>query len=220
MEKVLFNNEEFNEALEMLDSLMRDAENISNAEHKVLIYNILQYFDSIHREPLLRIMNAINHSKEIKEAVLKDKTVQKLCKLYDIQTEDSPLEQEGTVGFIAENDVTLLTPRKQKDWIELGFFEEMEDQKLYAKNYERVNFLVSRIGSDVYAVQNQCDGSLLPIDRGTLEEHYLICPWHGCRYDLKTGKSVNKEYKQLDTFPVAIEENGLLKVGDSLLIDD
>ena len=212
MEKVLFNNEEFNEALDMLNNLMRDAENISNAEHKVLIYNILQYFDSIHREPLLRIMNQINQSKEIKEAILKDKTVQKLCTLYDIPTEASPLEQEGTVGFIAENDVTLMTPRKRRDWIELGYFEEMEDQRLYAKNYERVNFLVSRIGTEVYAVQNQCDGSLLPIDKGKLEEHYLICPWHGCRYDLKTGKSVNKEYKQLDTFPVEIEESGLLKV--------
>ena len=196
----------------MLNTLMRDAEQIPDADNKVLLYNILQYFDSIHREPLLRIMEALDQSKELKDQILKDETVQKLCTLYDIPLEASPIDHEGTVGFVAESQVTVLTSPKQRDWIELGNYQEMEDQKVYAKNYERVNFLVSRIGSEVFAVQNQCDGSVLPIDKGTLEDHYLICPWHGCRYDLKTGRSVNGGDKKLDTFSVEIEEDGLLKV--------
>ena len=65
---------------------------------------------------------------------------------------------------------------------------------------------------EVYAIQNQCVDSILPIDRGRLEEHYLICPWHGCKYDLKTGIAINKPKKQLDTFVVNIEKDGLLKV--------
>ena len=212
MKKALFSNEEFNQALDMLNQLMREAESMSDADSKVLLYNVLQYFDSIHREPLLRMMNKLNEHKALKAEILKDETVQKLCTLYDIPVEPSPLDNEGTVAFIAEEQVTLLTPRKRKDWIELGNYREMEDQKLYAKNYERVNFLVFRIGSEVFAVQNQCDGSVLPIDKGTVEEHYLICPWHGCRYDLKTGMSVNGESKKLDIYPVEIEEDGLLKV--------
>ena len=109
-------------------------------------------------------------------------------------------------------EVTLINPPKRKDWLELGNYDELEEQKLYAKNYEKVNFLVSRVGSEVYAVQNQCDGSLLPIDKGTLEEHILTCPWHGCKYDLKTGLSLDNADKRLDTFAVEIEEDGLLKV--------
>ena len=212
MKKELFSNEEFIEALETLDQLMRDAEQISDADHKVLLYNVLQYFDSIHREPLMRIMSAIGDQPALKEQILQDETVQKLCTLYDIPIEESPTNQEGTVGFVPVQEVTLLSPRKRKDWIELGNYEELEDQKLYPKNFERVNFLVSRIGQDVYAVQNQCDGSVLPIDKGTLDDHYLTCPWHGCVYDLKTGKAANCEDRQLDTFQVKIEKDGLLKV--------
>jgi len=212
MKKALFSNDEYHEALDMLDRLMRDAEQIENADHKVLLYNVLQYFDSIHREPLLRIMNALKSDQKLKEEILRDKTVQKLCTLYDIPIEESPTEAEGTVGFVPEDQVTLLTPKKKKDWLELGNFRELENQKLYAKNYERVNFLVSRVGSEVFAVQNQCDGSVLPIDQGTLQDHFLICPWHGCKYDLKTGESVSHEEKKLDTFQVEIEEDGLLKV--------
>jgi len=212
MEKVLFSNEEYGEALEMLNQLMRDAEQISNVDHKVLLYNVLQYFDSIHREPILRIMNALESNPALKNDILKDETVQKLCALYDIVIEENPPQKEKPAGFIPVEEVTYLTPPKQKDWIELGNYRELEDQKLYAKNYERVNFLVSRVGSEVFAVQNQCDGSLLPIDKGVLEDHYIICPWHGCKYDLKTGHSVNINDKKLDTFQVEIEDNGLLKV--------
>ncbi len=212
MKKALFSNDEYNEALDMLDKLMRDAEQIKDTDHKVLLYNVLQYFDSIHREPLLRIMNALESNQQLKGEILKDKTVQKLCTLYDIPIEESPTEAEGTVGFVPVDQVVLMTPKKKKDWLELGNYKELENQKLYAKNYERVNFLVSRVGSEVFAVQNQCDGSVLPIDKGTIQDHFLICPWHGCKYDLKTGESVNSGERKLDTYQVEIEEDGLLKV--------
>jgi len=212
MKKVLFSNDEYTEALERLDQLMRDAEQIENADHKVLLYNVLQYFDSIHREPLLRIMEAIEGQADLKSEILKDATVQKLCQLYDIPVEATPAEEETSVGFVPVGEVGLMTIPKRKDWLELGNFKELENQKLYAKNYERVNFLISRVESEVFAVQNQCEGSVLPIDKGTLEGHYLICPWHGCKYDLRTGESVNNGGKKLDTFQVEIKDDGLLKV--------
>ena len=212
MKKVLFSNEEFHEALNLLNSLMRDAESIENVDNKVLLYNILQYFDSIHREPILRIMNALDQNIELKNQILQDETVQKLCTLYDISMEKSPLDNEITIGFVSEDQVTMLAPNLRKDWIELGHYLELEDQKLYPRNYERVNFLVSRVGREVFAVQNRCDGSILPIDKGTVEDHFLTCPWHGCIYDLKTGKSVNGDDKRLDTYQVEVEEDGLLRV--------
>jgi nitrite reductase/ring-hydroxylating ferredoxin subunit len=212
MKEVLFNNQEFNEALDRLDQLMQDAESMADVDNKVLLYNVLQYFDSIHREPLSRIMNALGHHPDLKTTIVQDETVQKLCALYDLPIEAAPTENSGVMGFVPVSDVGLLTPRKQKDWLELGNYEELEHLKLYPKNYEKVNFVISRIGSDVFAVQNQCDGSVLPIDKGTVEDHFLTCPWHGCKYDLKTGKAVNRGDKKLETFAVEIEDDGLLKV--------
>ncbi len=212
MKKVLFSDEEFNEALERLDQLMREAEDISNVDHKVLLYNVLQYFDSIHREPLSRIMHALGHHPELKRTIAQDETVQKLCALYDLTLEDSPLDNPNTVGFVAVSDVGFVTPPKKKDWLELGNYEDLENLKLYPKNYEKVNFIISRIGSDVFAVQNRCDGSVLPIDKGKIDGHFLTCPWHGCKYDLKTGKAVDDTDKRIETFPVEIEDDGLLKV--------
>lgn len=212
MKKVLFDNEEYNEALNMLNKLMMDVEHMTDVDHKVLTYNALQYFDYIHREPLNRVVKLLNKNEVLKGEMLQDETVQKLFSLYDIPVDESPLDKNEVLAFIPEDQIVLLTPIKHKTWLELGQFSELENQKLYAKNFEKVNFLITRLDSDVYAFSNQCDGSILPMDKGKLEDHYIICPWHGCKYDLKTGESLNGVDKKLDVFQTEIDENGLLKI--------
>ena len=217
MKQALFSNEEYEEALGQLDQYMQEAEQLTDVDTKVLLYNILQFFDSIHREPLSRIYNELAAYPTLRSQVLEDPTTSKMLSLYDLVSNEPVVElvnehQNGNeVAFIPESAVTLINPPRKKDWLELGNYEELENQKLYPKNYERVNFLVSRIGSDVYAIQNQCDGSFLPIDQGKLENHLLICPWHGCEYDIRTGETADKA-KKLEIYPVEIEADGLLKV--------
>ncbi|MFT6809757.1 MAG: nitrite reductase/ring-hydroxylating ferredoxin subunit [Saprospiraceae bacterium] len=214
MKEVLFNNKEYSDTLGHLDELLQDAEKLSDVDNKVLVYQILQYFDSIHREPLSRIFNALDDYPTLKDQIIQDPTTSKLLSLYDLISEEQVNNHvDGrSVAFIPAHEVTLLHPPKKKDWLELGDVTSFENEKLYAKNYEKVNFLISRIGADVYAIENQCDGSFLPIDQGKIEDYLLICPWHGCKYDIRTGQSVDPSDKKLETFPVEIEEGGLLKV--------
>jgi len=213
MKEVLFNNQEYGQILTQLDKLMQDAEQISDVDNKVLLYQVLQYFDSIHREPLSRIFQAVEDHPEIKDKMLKDPTVSKLLSLYDLVQEKADHKRDNqNVVHVSEEEVTIMTIPKKKDWLELGDYNKLEANKLYPKNYQKVNFLISRIGSEVFAIQNQCDGSFLPIDKGTVEDHHITCPWHGCKYDLRTGKAVDNSDKKLETYPVEIEESGLLKV--------
>lgn len=212
MDKVLIDNVEYNEALTMLNKFVQDSEHITDVDNKVLLYNVLQYFDYIHREPLNRIVKLLSKHEAIKYTMLQDETVQKMLSLYDLPGEASPLDQIGVVGFIPLDQIKVLTPIKNKTWIELGELSKFDKGKLYAKNYEKVNFLVARLESDVYGFSNQCDGSILPMDKGKLDEHHLICPWHGCKYDLKTGLSVSGDNKKLDIFQTEIDENGVLKI--------
>lgn len=213
MKEVLFNNQEYGQLLSELDKLMQDAEQLADVDNKVLLYQILQYFDSIHREPLSRIFQTIEVYPNIKKLFTEDPTVSKLLSLYDLIAEEANHKRdEQKVIHVAESDVKLMTIPKKKDWLELGDFRKLELNKLYPKNYQKVNFIVSRIGTEVYAVQNQCDGSFLPIDQGKVEDHYITCPWHGCKYDVRTGKATNDSDKQLETYLVEIEESGLLKV--------
>jgi len=68
-----------------------------------------------------------------------------------------------------------------------------------------------RLDGEVYAYRNGCPpGSALTLHLGRLEGTTLVCPWHGCRYDARTGKRQDYEEK-LPVMPVALQD-GEIKV--------
>jgi len=49
------------------------------------------------------------------------------------------------------------------------------------------SILIANIDGDLYAVANHCGESPLPLAFSSLENEILVCSWHGCRYDVRTG---------------------------------
>jgi len=69
--------------------------------------------------------------------------------------------------------------------------------------------LFANAGGEVFAVANRCGDSPLPLEFGALEGAEVRCSWHGCRYDIRTGKRTDREGDRLRVFPVSIEEGGI-----------
>lgn len=75
---------------------------------------------------------------------------------------------------------------------------------LHAVAVDDLPLLLTRIDDQVYAVRNRCGESPLPLEFGELDGHTLVCSWHGCRYDVRTG-TVEGSATRLDVFPVRVE---------------
>jgi len=76
---------------------------------------------------------------------------------------------------------------------------EMEGQSLLLANVE----------GEVYAVRNRCGDSPLPLQFGQLEGAELICSWHGCRWDMRSGRLAGSGERDLSKRTAAgIEELG------------
>lgn len=67
--------------------------------------------------------------------------------------------------------------------------------------------LVVNIGGQFYAVGNQCGDTPLPLQFGSLDGAELRCSWHGCRYDVRTGRRLDGGPAQLAVVPVAVENS-------------
>ncbi|MGH7277649.1 MAG: Rieske 2Fe-2S domain-containing protein [Candidatus Rokuibacteriota bacterium] len=65
--------------------------------------------------------------------------------------------------------------------------------------------LIANVGGEFYAVLNRCGESPLPLQFGTLEGAEVRCSWHGCRYDVRSGRRVDGGRESLAVFPVAVE---------------
>ena len=89
-----------------------------------------------------------------------------------------------------------------------------------------MNVLLARVGEDVYAVRNACGDGPLPLEYSTLEGPELTCSWHGCRYDIRTGRRLDypnaSPEEQLTVLPVRVQEGfveivvGTTPVGDAV----
>jgi len=72
---------------------------------------------------------------------------------------------------------------------------------------EETEVAVFKINNEIYALSNICphQHTTLIYD-GFIEEEFVVCPMHGWKFNLKTGKQPGGE-RGLDSFPVIIHDD-------------
>ena len=64
---------------------------------------------------------------------------------------------------------------------------------------------LARIERGLGALDNRCPHQGGPLGEGTIEDGWLICPWHGYEYDPITGEPPDEGYDDAAT-PYRVEE--------------
>ena len=73
---------------------------------------------------------------------------------------------------------------------------------------------VYNVEGELYAIEDRCSHDDGPLVEGDWEpqEAVVVCPRHGARFDIRTGKALTlPAYLPVDTFPVRIDA-GVVKV--------
>lgn len=66
--------------------------------------------------------------------------------------------------------------------------------------------MVYNLAGTFYATQGLCTHEDLPLDGGTFAENVVICPWHGSRFNVRTGKVLTPPAESnLRTYHVQVE---------------
>jgi nitrite reductase/ring-hydroxylating ferredoxin subunit len=73
-----------------------------------------------------------------------------------------------------------------------------------AADVEGHGILIANVEGEFLAISNRCGESPLPLHFSTLHGAELRCSWHGCRYDLRSGRRLDGP-EQLTVFPVSVE---------------
>ena len=90
---------------------------------------------------------------------------------------------------------------------------ELEPRELLATELDGIGLLLANFQGEIYALRDGCpvDGSSLGGARLTAEG-VIVCPWHNCAYDVRTGARIDGEGgKGLRVVPVAMR-NGTVQV--------
>lgn len=73
--------------------------------------------------------------------------------------------------------------------------------------------VLCRTEDDVCCLDGICTHEDLPLDGGEVSAGVLTCPWHGARYDIRTGRVLAlPATRPLRTYRTRIAEDGLVHV--------
>ncbi len=69
---------------------------------------------------------------------------------------------------------------------------------------------IANVGGQFYAFPNKCTHLGGPVGRGKLTVYVVQCPWHGSKFDVRTGAVVGPPAQTpLKTFMVKVENNSI-----------
>jgi nitrite reductase/ring-hydroxylating ferredoxin subunit len=54
-----------------------------------------------------------------------------------------------------------------------------------------VRMVVVMLDGEVHAARSSCPGSMAPLELGTFDPPLITCPWHGERFDIRSGIRVS-----------------------------
>jgi len=99
------------------------------------------------------------------------------------------------------------------EWIKIFSSQEEVQSKLRENAPYRIEVLGKVIcvvlrQNVLYAFENKCSHNGEALNKGSI--NYLgeiVCPWHGYRFNIKTGRECGERCRDLETFPVKEKEN-------------
>lgn len=97
-------------------------------------------------------------------------------------------------------------PAMALGWFEVACLDDLPEGVLLSGAAGGWRLAIVRRGGDVYALQDQCALQPAPLSRGLLQGDAVVCPDHGCVYDLKTGRARNRPGLRVAPVPVIIRD--------------
>ncbi|MGI9098640.1 MAG: NifU family protein [Solirubrobacteraceae bacterium] len=125
-----------------------------------------------------------------------------------LQIDPSPRPPPG------DGQLLQIAQLKRPVFADVGPLADLPPGEMTVAHVDDKEILVLNLDGEPYAFRNICpvDGRS-PLDGGRLTGSVLVCPWHNCAYDARSGKRADDEPGQpsLAVVPIAVSD-GVLRV--------
>ncbi len=74
------------------------------------------------------------------------------------------------------------------EFVPIGSINELKDGERLFIEVDEKSIVIINIADKYYAIADICSHDDGPVGEGTLEGYEIICPRHGARFDIRTGK--------------------------------
>jgi len=90
----------------------------------------------------------------------------------------------------------------ERDALRLGDETELRERLPVPVTWQRRPFRVVEVDGELALHATRCPHRLGPLDAAPVQDGCVVCPWHGYRFDVRSGTSADGRALQLDRPPV------------------
>ncbi len=103
-----------------------------------------------------------------------------------------------------------------KKWIEVAKVSEFDtDDRKQVELDEDTLVGIFKVDGEFFAVNSICSHQHVSLMNGAVDDHQVICPLHGARFDLRTGKNMClPAVRPIASYPLKVE-NGAIFIQES-----
>ena len=201
--------------------ILVELESLPDSEAKTKVMELVEHVDHLHRTCVWRLFESLSElgGKGLIDRIVSEPSVKTLFVLYDLIPSQPLIPVETTAQVSAPHDAGFVPLsaieglKVERAWRVVFSREDLPVGSLRAVEVDGTPLLLAATESGVFAHRNSCGGSILPLHLGTLVDGEIHCPWHGCRYDVRTGAKIGSEEGGLESFRVELE-------GDKIRIEN
>ena len=107
---------------------------------------------------------------------------------------------------------TILDP-SQVSFLDIAPAGELPEGERLFIEVEGRSIVIFNLAGKFYAIGDVCSHDNGPVGDGEIEEHEIICPRHGARFDIRTGKATSlPAVVDIPSYPVRVEGN-MIEIG-------
>lgn len=101
----------------------------------------------------------------------------------------------------------------QIDYYPVCSLEELPSGERLFITFGDFPIVIFNIDGDFFAIEDICTHDDGPLGEGEIDNHEIICPRHGARFDLRTGEVLAlPAVKGVHTFPIRVNQ-GVVEIG-------
>jgi len=98
-----------------------------------------------------------------------------------------------------------------EDFVKVAETKDIQPTQMKAAEVAGEDICVANVDRKYYAIGNICTHVGGPLDQGTLEGYQVECPWHGSKFDVRTGEPTKPPAKKPEpTYEAKVEGDNIL----------
>src|ERR671923_973499 len=108
-----------------------------------------------------------------------------------------------------------------EDFIKVAETKDIQATQMKAVEVAGEDICVANVDGKYYAIGNICTHEGGPLADGMLEGYEVECPWHGSKFDVRTGEVKNPPASEPEpVYEVKVDDNNILvKRGEEVKVN-